>query len=346
MQKLHIDTPFELENGAVLPELTLAYHTYGRLNARRDNVVWVCHALTASSDAADWWSGLVGEGKLLDSAKYFIVCANMLGSDYGSSSPRDIDRRTGQVFGLNFPLVTVRDMVMANIKLRQHLGIQQIELLLGGSMGGQQAMEWAIVEPSRVRNLGLLACGARQPAWAIALNESQRLALVADPTFVEVDADAGAAGLVAARAMAMISYRSFESYNATQTDNDGRTDGFSAASYQRYQGLKLQRRFHAHCYWSLGRSMDSHDVGRNRGGVVAALGSITAKTAVIAISSDGLFPVSEQRQLARLIPDARLYVIDSHYGHDGFLLEFEQISAILKRLLTVPHSMPLVAELT
>ncbi len=343
MQKLTIHSPIALESGSELPELTIAYHTYGKLNARRDNVVWICHALTANSDAADWWSGLVGTGKLLDPARFFIVCANMIGSHYGSTSPKDINTQTGLIYGLSFPLITIRDMVEANIKLRQHLGIHRIELLLGGSMGGQQAMEWAIMEPSRIQNLGLLACGARQPAWAIAINESQRMALAADPTFASIGTDAGAAGLMAARAMAMVSYRSYDSYNATQTEGDERTEHFSAASYQRYQGQKLQRRFHAHCYWSLGRSMDSHHVGRNRGGIPAALSQITAQTVVIGISSDGLFPVDEQRQLARLIPNARLHIIDSHYGHDGFLLEFDSIAVILKALLTSQVSQVVVA---
>jgi homoserine O-acetyltransferase len=327
------NAPFRLESGAVLPHVEIAYHTYGTLNAARNNVVWVCHALTGNSDAAQWWDGLIGEGKLFDPREYYIVCANMLGSCYGSSGTLTLNPATNEPYYLDFPQVTVRDMVQAHILLRKKLGIERISIGLGGSMGGQQLLEWAIVEPTVFEVIVPMATNARHSSWGIAFNESQRLALLADQTFKERSNDAGSAGLKAARSIGIISYRNYETFQNTQIDGNEGTDDFRAASYQAYQGEKLVQRFHAHSYWHLSKAMDSHNVGRGRGSVAEALAKITAKALVIGISTDILFPVEEQKLIAEHIPNAEYIEISSPYGHDGFLIEFATLTTILHEKL-------------
>lgn len=327
------DEPFTLESGAVLPHLEIAYHTYGTLNAARNNVVWVCHALTGNSHAASWWDGLIGEGKLLDPREYFIVCANMIGSCYGSSGALTLNPTTNEPYYFNFPQVTVRDMARAHILLRKKLDIERISIGLGGSMGGQQLLEWAILEPEVFETIVPMATNARHSSWGIAFNESQRLALLADPTFHERNVNAGSAGLKAARSIGILSYRNYETFENTQRDGNETIDNFRAASYQAYQGEKLIERFHAHSYWHLSKAMDSHNVGRGRGGVEAALARITAKALVIGISTDILFPVEEQKLLAQHIPNAEYIEISSPYGHDGFLIEFPVLTKILRERL-------------
>jgi homoserine O-acetyltransferase len=321
----------------VLPQLELAYHTYGTLSPKGDNVVWVCHALTANSDCADWWSGLVGPGCLYDPQRWFVVCANMLGSCYGSSGPLQPDPATGQPYYRRFPPVTVRDTVRALQLLRDHLGINQIHTLLGGSMGGQQTLEWAVQEPDRMARIVPIATNAVHSPWGRAFNATQRMALEADPTFEADSPTAGQAGLAAARAVAMLSYRNYQTYDRTQQDTaqsgtEAALEGYRADSYQRYQGHKLVQRFHAHAYWRLTQAMDSHHLGRNRpGGIAAALAQIHARTLVVGISSDLLFPVAEQQLLAQHIPGAVYREIDSPYGHDGFLVEFDTLATVISQ---------------
>jgi homoserine O-acetyltransferase len=330
----HFPGPFELESGEQLPELTLAYHRFGTLNAAADNVVWICHALTGNANPMDWWPGLVGPGKLLDPDRHFIVCANMIGSCYGSTSPRSVNPLSGKPYGAEFPLISIRDMVQAQQALAQHLGIGRIHLLLGGSMGGQQALEWALLAPERVEHLVLLATNAVHSPWGIAFNEAQRMAIESDLSWTNDSPEAGASGLQAARALAMLSYRGYRTYGATQSElPTDKLSGFRAASYQRYQGQKLSERFHAQCYHSLSRSMDSHDLGRGRGGILQALGEIRARSLVIGIQSDILFPPSEQILLATHIPDARFHLLPSLYGHDGFLVETDTIAPLIGAFL-------------
>jgi homoserine O-acetyltransferase/O-succinyltransferase len=343
MKIFKYDAPFELENGEVLPEIQIAYHTYGTMNAAGDNVVWVCHALTANSDAENWWSGLVGEGKYLDPKRYFIVCANLLGSHYGSTSPISIDPRTGRFYGLNFPTVTIRDAVNAHIVLAQHLGIQSINLGIGGSMGGQQVLEWGIMQPDFFKNIAVVACGAKMTPWAIALSETQRMAIEADPSVsaeniakiddLETLISIGKKGVEAARAIGMLSYRSYEGYNYAQQDDRDLIDTFKVQSYQRYQGQKLANRFNALSYISLSKMRDSHNVGRNRGGIAAALKNLKTKTLIVGIQSDILFPLEEQVELAKHIPNGKLEVIQSKFGHDGFLIEFDQMLNLLQKFM-------------
>ena len=320
----------KLESGGSLPEVVIGYHTYGTLNSDRNNVIWICHAFTANSDAADWWKGIVGEGCLFDPDKYFIVCANILGSCYGSMGPLSVNPETGKPYSLDFPDLTVRDLVSAHELLRTYLEIDKIHTAIGGSIGAQQAMEWAIICPDLIDNLIIIGAGAWTTPWAIAFNESQRLALLADSTFHNDLPEAGRKGLIAARSIALISYRNYGAYNKTQAEEDiEKTQDFKASSYQRYQGQKLANRFHAHSYYSILGTFDSHNVGRSRKSAKNALSIIRAKTLVIGISSDLLFPPVEQEFLANHIPGGVFSEIDSIYGHDGFLVEVDKLSRII-----------------
>ncbi|HEV3325936.1 MAG TPA: homoserine O-acetyltransferase [Puia sp.] len=332
MNYFHYDHPFRLEGGEVLPGITVAYHVYGRLNDDRSNVVWVCHALTANSDVAQWWPGVVGENGPIHPDRYFIVCANILGSCYGSTGPVSIDPRTDKPYYQRFPSVTIRDMVKAHILLRQYLGIDRIHLLMGGSMGGYQALEWAVMEKEVIGRLFLIATSPAESAWGVAIHTAQRLAIEADPSWSLPSPEAGRDGLKAARAIGILTYRNYGIMVRTQTDPDKeKLDGYRATSYMLYQGEKLARRFHAYCYWLLTKAMDSHQLARGRGGSLeAVLQGIGQPTLLVGVTSDILCPVEEQLFMAAHLPDARLVEIDSAYGHDGFMVEGEKIASILK----------------
>lgn len=325
-----------MESGKTLAGFHLAYTTHGTLSEKKDNVVWVFHALTANSDPAEWWQGLVGPSSTIDPARYFIVCVNMPGSCYGSIGPLERNEATGRPFFHNFPLFTTRDMIKAYQHLQRHLGIEKIALGLGGSMGGQQLLEWAIEEPALFDAIIPIATNARHSAWGIAFNATQRLCIEHDPTWQEEYEIAGIEGMKTARAVALISYRNYLTYVEHQTgyilDSEKHPldeREFRAASYQKYQGEKLAKRFNAFSYHVLSRSMDTHDVGRGRGTAETALQQITAKALVIGLQTDILFPVQEQAFLAQHIKGAQLAVIDSLYGHDGFLTEAEKIGALV-----------------
>jgi len=322
-------SPFRLESGVELAGFHLAYTAFGRLNEQRDNVVWVFHALTANSDPRVWWPGLVGQDTLFDPAHYFIVCVNMPGSCYGSIGPLDVSQEEFSYHG--FPFFTIHDMIMAYRYLREELGIRRIKVGIGGSMGGQQLLEWAVTEPELFEYIIPIATNAWHSAWGKAFNASQRWCIEADPSFHDRKLEAGMEGMKLARSVALLSYRHYQTYNRWQSDGDLSLAGeYRAASYQRHQGDKLARRFNAFSYHCLARSMDSHHVGRHAGGAAEALGRITAKTLVIGLRSDMLFPQEEQEYLAAHIPVASLSLIDSLYGHDGFLLEVESITMAIR----------------
>lgn len=326
--------PFQLESGRTLPGFHLAYTTHGELNAAKDNVVWIFHALTANSDPAEWWDGLVGEGKLFTPDKYFIICVNMPGSCYGSISPLDVDTGTGEPYYHHFPFFTIKDMIKTYQHLRDALSIGKIYLGVGGSMGGQQLLEWAIEEPGAFENILPIATNAQHSPWGVAFNASQRMAIEADATWKENNANAGIEGMKVARSIALLSYRHYETYGVSQLEtDDNKLEKFKSESYQRYQGEKLARRFNAFSYYNLSLGMDSHNVGRGRESIEKALKTIRAKTLVIGISSDLLFPVEEQKFLAANIPNAQYEEIHSFYGHDGFLLEYEAMTEIIKNFL-------------
>jgi len=335
MQLFTYNDPFKLENGAVLPQVTVAYHTYGKLNSDKSNVVWICHALTANSDAAAWWPGVIGENGFADPSKYFIVCANIIGSCYGSTGPLTTDPLTSKPYFSSFPMVTIRDMVNAHVLLRKHLGIDKIHLLMGGSMGGYQVLEWAAIENDLIQNLFLVGTSATESAWGIAVHSSQRLAIEADPTWNSNTAGGGQKGLKAARAIGVITYRNYGILVDKQTDPDPeKLDNYKASSYINYQGDKLVNRFNAYSYWLLTKSMDSHHLGRGRGGKPEKiLQKFKQKTLIIGITTDILCPLHEQEFLAEYIPNSTLIKIDSPYGHDGFITEASKISKALREWL-------------
>lgn len=328
MNTLKIQEKFVMENGNVLPELTIAYHTYGKLNEAKDNVAWVCHALTANSDVFDWWPGVVGENCVINPEEHFIICANILGSCYGSSGPLTIDAATQKPYYSNFPLVSIRDMVNANILLRKKLGIEKIKLLMGGSMGGYQVLEWCLMEPTVIQNSFVITTSAAESAWGIAIHTAQRLAIEADATWKNNAANAGANGLKAARAIGMLTYRNYKIFSLKQSDPDfSKTDNYKASSYILHQGNKLAERFNAQSYWLLTKSMDSHNIARGRyPKLEEALSNIKQPMLIIGIDSDILCPLVEQQFLASHIPNSSLHVISSEYGHDGFLVEADTIS--------------------
>jgi homoserine O-acetyltransferase/O-succinyltransferase len=331
----HYTQPFVLESGDVLPGFHLGYTTLGSLNDNGDNVVWIFHALTANSDPSEWWYGLVGDQCLFDPAHYFIVCVNMPGSCYGSISPLDHDLHKNEPYYHDFPLFTTRDMVRAYRHLKLALGIQTIMVGLGGSMGGQQLLEWAIEEPGLFEHIIPIATNAKHSPWGIAFNATQRFCIETDPTWQNKTGSAGIDGMKVARAVALLSYRNYHTYTSSQQGSHMVTvagsakEIYKAETYQQHQGEKLAKRFNAFSYYFLSKSMDSHDLGRGRGTMEKALQLIKSKTLVISIQSDLLFPTVEQEFLAENIPSAKLAIIDSHYGHDGFLLEFEKITELI-----------------
>lgn len=328
------DRPFALECGQSLPALDIAYHTWGEYDAERDNVIWICHAFTANSDPSDWWDGLVGEHKFFNPRDYFIVCVNMLGSCYGTTGPLSLNPATGQPWYGDFPLITIRDQVGVMQLVRERLGIERIRLALGFSMGGQKVLEWAWQEPERFGSVLLGATNARHSPWGIAYNESQRMAIAADQTFGERHEHAGLKGMGAARSIGLLSYRNYMAYNRTQAEADNsKYDGFRASTYQHHQGEKLMKRFNAYSYWTLSKAMDSHNVARGRGDVRDVLARVTASAHIVGIESDYLFPLEEQRYLYDLLPNATMTVIDSPYGHDGFLIEYDKLEAIIRNIL-------------
>lgn len=344
----HHDLKFPLESGGYLPGFQLKYSTAGTLNPDRSNVIWVTHALTGSSDVLDWWGELFTPTGAFPLDKFFVIGVNALGGCYGSTGPLSVNRETGKPFYHSFPLLTHRDIVNGFDLLRQHLGIKKIHTLIGGSLGGQQVLEWAIIHPKVAEHIVPIACNAQHSAWGIAFNEAQRMAIAADVTWKEDSARAGVTGMKAARAVAMISYRTYNIYNETQGENtNDAIDDLRAASYQRYQGDKLANRFNAFTYWTFSKAMDNHNVGRSRveksfpdpsqsnetsinEAIDKVLKTIQAKTLVVGIESDVLFPLSEQQYLVEKIPRAQLATIKTDYGHDGFLVEFEQLNNLLR----------------
>jgi homoserine O-acetyltransferase len=330
---IRFNAPFDLVSGATLPGIEAAYHLYGNPGDGRP-VIWVFHALTGNSDPMAWWGGIVGPGRVIDPARHTIVCANVLGSCYGSTGPGSVNPATGTPWLRDFPLVTIRDMVAAHELLREHLGIGQIDLAVGSSLGAFQALEWAVGHPHRIRRLLFIAASARCSPWAKAFNEAQRMAIRADQTYWGNHPKGGQEGLKAARAIGMLSYRSHDAYGTTQDDGETENpEGYRACSYQRYQGEKLAGRFNAHAYVTLTRAFDSHDVGRGRGGIKTALSAVRAMTRCVGIETDLLFPPQEVAQVAGGIPGASCRHIRSLYGHDGFLVENDAMAEIIREWL-------------
>lgn len=335
---------FVTEGGETLLDPVVAYQTWGTLNAEGSNAVLVCHALTGSADAADWWHGLFHEGGVLDLDRQFVVCSNVLGGCYGTTGPTSVDPTSGEPYSGAFPRVTIRDMVRLQQALMNHLGVTAIESALGGSMGGMQALEWSLMD-DRIKSLVIIGTDAAHSAWAIGISEAQRQAIYSDPNWHEgyyhTEGVVPAGGLAAARMMGMIMYRSAHSFEERfgRELQPGRDDLMKVESYLRYQGRKLVDRFDAVTYVRLTQAMDSHDVGRGRGALADVLASIKVPTLIVGIDSDILYPAAEQQFMARHIPGSRYAEINSPAGHDAFLIEFDQMDRIMRDFFsTVPNT--------
>jgi homoserine O-acetyltransferase len=328
-QNINLKEDVKLESGEIISGLSLTYTTYGQLNADQSNVVWVVHALTANSIPTEWWPNVVGDGCVINPEEHYIVCVNNPGSPYGSFSPLSINEKTGEPYYHDFPLITTKDIGLIFSKLKNQLGLDRIHLLVGASMGGQIAMELAILEKDKIENLVLIATNAQHSPWGIAFNESQRLAIEADQTWKEKNPEAGLLGMKAARSIALLSYRTSRGYDFTQKDEEHKIEGYRATTYQQYQGVKLMKRYNAFSYYSNTKTMDSHNVGRGHQDIPTALSQITSKTYIIGITTDLLFPITEQKYLSEHIKGAKFYEIDSFLGHDGFLTEHEKVSRVI-----------------
>lgn len=343
--------PLELQYGEKLQQVAVAYESYGSLNSKGDNAILLCHALTGSAHAAGfyesenlpgWWDPLIGPGKAIDTNHYFVLCSNVLGGCYGSTGPTSINPETGYPYRLAFPRYTIRDMVKVQKRLADKLGVQSFAAIIGGSMGGMQVLEWPLMYPERVRAIVPIAIGARHSAWAIGLNEVARRAISSDPNWKEgnyAPDEQPETGLGLARAIAMLSYRSFDSLEAKfgrqriGATRDLLGVSFEIESYLNYQGVKLVKRFDANTYLYITKAMDDHDITEGRDRLAKVLKKIKQKVLIMGISSDVLYPESEQKQLVEHLPDASYARINSPHGHDAFLIEFPQVAVRLRRFL-------------
>jgi homoserine O-acetyltransferase len=326
--RVTISGAFPLEGGGTLTDVTVEVRSWGK---HRPNAVLACHALTGDANADEWWSGLFGAGKVFDPARSFIVAMNVIGGCAGTTGPTSIKPDGPQHYGASFPDVTIRDMVDIQKAVLDSLGVKELDLVIGGSMGGMQVLEWAIKYPDMVDRIVPIAVGSAQSAWAIGFSESQRSAILSDPGFQDGNYpldEQPRAGLGTARMIAMTSYRSPASFDARFGRKlDG--DDFEVQGYLRHQGTKLVDRFDANSYLRLIDAMDSHDVGRGRGPIEGILHRIDARGLVVGISTDMLYPVAEVRSLAANLPRCRFAVLDSIHGHDGFLVDVDALNDLI-----------------
>ncbi len=350
------DHPFVTEHGDVLPLVDLAYESWGTLNHARDNAILVIHALTGDShaashgpdDAAGWWEPLIGPGKPIDTDRYFVICPNNLGSCYGSTGPCSVDPASGDRYRLQFPMLTVRDLVAAQERLITHLGIRTLHAVLGGSLGGMQVLEWAAMFPSRVRRAIPIAASGHFAPQGIAFNEVQRRVIMLDPAWNEgnyTDDAIPASGLAIARMVGVITYQSDElmaarfgrNPEARYTSWPAFLRRYDVEGYLHYQGDKLVRRFDPNCYLYLTRAMDSHELGRGRGSYEEGARLIEAPTLMIGIRSDILFPAYQVREVADVLQrvgrDGRYVELDSPNGHDAFLNDVVIMGQHIERFL-------------
>jgi homoserine O-acetyltransferase len=334
---LRVPGDFALEGGGTLQEVEIAYRTWGDPANADEHAILVCHALTGSADVEAWWPGIIGEGKTFDPARDFVVCANILGSCYGTTGPVSIRPGTDERYRAAFPRVSVRDMVELERVLLDALGVGFIELVTGPSLGGMQALEWAAMYPARVGSIVPIGVGARHSAWCIGVSEAQRAAIAADPNWNEGNYSDDAPpekGLAAARMMAICTYRSWDSFD--QRFGRARQDEelYQVQSYLRHQGSKINARFDANTYVTLTHAMHTHDLARGRGEFPATLANIKQPALIVSVSSDALYPPEEQRYLADHLPNAHYEVLDCPHGHDGFLIETGTLGQMITEFRT------------
>jgi homoserine O-acetyltransferase/O-succinyltransferase len=351
------ENPLKLQYGDKLNHVTVTYETYGELNASKDNAILICHALTGSAHAAGiytngsvaentvpgWWDPLIGPGKPVDTEKHFVVCSNILGGCYGTTGPTSLNPATKEPYRLSFPRYTMRDVVEVQKRLMDKLEIASFKSVLGGSMGAMQVLEWAAMYPERVRSIIPIAIGARHSAWAIGLGEVARRSIMSDPAWQNgnyAQDQQPETGLGLARAIAMLSYRSFESLESKfgrERVSDARalTDvSFKIESYLSYQGVKLVKRFDANTYLYITRAMDDHDIAEGRGKLSEVLRKMKMPALVMGINSDLLYPETEQKELMEYLPNAQYARINSPHGHDSFLIEFPQVAVRVRKFLS------------
>ncbi len=351
-----------LQHGGLLSPVTLAYETWGTLNAEGDNAILITHALTGSAHAHDieqpddpkvaWWNPLIGPGRSFDTSRYFVICSNILGSCYGSTGPSSLDSQTGQPYGMRFPVITIRDMVHAQQQLLEHLGVRQLAMAAGGSIGGLQALEWAVTYPDFVRKLAVVAATPALTAQAIAFSEVERQAIMADPFWQGGDYTPGqgpTTGLAIARMLAMITYQSEESMELRFARQPARRldipspshaadigKRFDVEGYLYYQGASLARRFDANSYLYISRAMDLYDVSEGYPSLESALSRLQSKALFVGIRSDFLFPAANVRWLAEKVKalggDSTYIELDSPHGHDAFLKEWSQMADAFSRV--------------
>ncbi len=330
---LMIDEAFTFECGKVIDGLSVTYTTWGEMNEQRDNIVWVCHPLTCSADPTQWWPGMVGLDRTLSPQKYFIVCVNVIGSCYGTTGPGSCNTH-GVIPGFDFPLTTIRDVVAVLQRVKKQLGIEHINLGIGASFGGQQLVQWMALEPGLFKHACVAGANALQSPWAKAFNETQRMAIEADESFYHDVPDGGKKGLAAARSLAVISYRSFDTYGRTQAEPTHQTfDDFKASSYQRYIGTKFTERFSAISYWYLTKAMDSHNIARHNESLEQVLATIQTNVLLLAMSGDVLFRQQEVDFMDQHLPFSTPVTIESTHGHDGLLANADRIAHTLQSFI-------------
>jgi homoserine O-acetyltransferase/O-succinyltransferase len=352
--------PLAMRGGKKLGPLTVAYQTYGELAPARDNAIFICHALTGDMHAAGrmdnrrkpgWWDGFIGPGKPLDTNRYFVICANVLGGCQGTTGPNSINPETGQPFGLDFPFLTVEDIVSVHSELVRHLRIDRLLAVIGGSLGGMQVLDWSVRYPNQVAAAIVLASAARLSAQGIAFNAVGRRAIYADPQFKDGkfygQAEAPRFGLALARMVAHITYLSEASIelkfgrrlqHQEQLSHDLKSETeFQIESYLHYQGKRFVERFDANSYLYLTRAMDYFDLVEGQGSLTQAFSRTTARFLLVSYDTDWLFPTQQSKELVHALLDNRKQVtfaeLPSPYGHDSFLIELDQLGTLVAPFL-------------
>lgn len=325
---------FITENGDSFEQLRITYTTSGAISKNRDNIIWIFHPLTCDSDPENWWNDIVGFHKVINPIDYFIVCVDVIGSCNGSTSPQDINPTTGKIWGKEFPLLTFKDVIKTFQIVKSKLSIDKIFLGIGSSFGGQQLYEWIAEEPSLFEYACIVGASPKQSPWAIAFNESQRMALESDDSFNNNKPAGGKKGLAAARSIAVLTYRTSKVYEKTQSELSSRNyNNFRAASYQQYIGKKFTNRFCAFSYYALTKLMDTHNIARGRESIFAALKPIKTKIRILNLADDVLFKADENEIVTEVLSTSLSLNLDTNYGHDSILANASLIAHEIEKII-------------